>query len=176
MKKIFVSALILPLLFNCGGEEKEKEEAQSPAVEETTPVSNEPEKPKVKRNYKPNEVIETKTGLSVRFLEISADTKLGTYDKADEGMLIRSVKVEVVNNTEEDVKISPYDFKLVDSDGNDYGQDFTQGKEPQLTTKEIRPGKKLVGYVEFEQSPADADGFEIKYSPKGEYFYIEFGD
>ena len=107
-------------------------------------------------------------------MQLTADTKLGHYDKAKEGMLIRSVEMEIVNNTEEALTVSPYDFKLEDSNGEEYSQDFTQGKDPKIALNEIRPGKKIVGWVEFEQTPEDAEGWTVEYSPKGERFYIDF--
>lgn len=77
-------------------------------------------------------------------------------------------------NTEEALTVSPYDFKLSDRNGRDYSQNFNQGKEPIISQNEIRRGKKLVGYIEFEQSPIDAEGRGITYSPKGGSFYIDF--
>ena len=68
--------------------------------------------------------------------------------------------------------LSPYDFKLEDGNGEKYGQDFTQGKEPSLSDDEIRPGKKRKGWVEFVQIPEDAEEFTVIYSPKGETFFI----
>tara|TARA_B110000090_G_scaffold172989_1_gene193863 strand:+ start:481 stop:1017 length:537 start_codon:yes stop_codon:yes gene_type:complete len=177
MKNLFYLTIVFPLLMSCGGGEepvKEEQAESAPKSEGKVEVVEEPAKPKVKRDFLPNEVIETETGLSVTFLEIAEDTKLGYYDKAEEGMLIRSVKVQIINNTEEALTVSPYDFKLSDNNGKDYSQDFTQGKEPIISQNEIRPGKKLVGYIEFEQSPVDAEGWEITYSPKGESFYIDF--
>jgi hypothetical protein len=179
-KIILLSAFAI-ILSSCGNDEKKEEVAKEviPEVaEEVTPEVTEevvvPEEPKKQADYLPNEEIVTETGLTVTFLQMAADTKLGYYDKADEGMLIRSVEVLVVNNTEEEVEVSPYDFVLEDGKGENYSQDFTQGKEPSLSDEAIRPGKKRQGWVEFTQVPEDAEGFTVVYSPDGETFYIEF--
>lgn len=182
MKKKFIllSAFAI-LLSSCGNDEKKEEvtpEVIPQVAEEVAPEVTEevaePEEPKKQADYLPNEEIVTETGLTVTFLQMAADTILGYYDKADEGMLIRSVEVLVVNNTEEEVKISPYDFVLVDEQGESYAQDFTQGKEPSLSDEAIRPGKERHGWVEFTQVPEDAKEFTVVYSPNGETFYIEF--
>jgi hypothetical protein len=150
MKKLFVFTLTLPLLINCGGGEEIKNEEATIAVEQETPETPaEPEKPLVQTEFKIDEPILTEDGYTITFLSTATDYEFTMFNKAEEGEKFLSIEALVENTTDEVLSLLPYDFDLIDDDGERYGHDFTQSKEPSLTLDDIRPGKKRKGWVQF---------------------------
>lgn len=165
MKKVIATVSIASLLslslIGCGDTSTTDTEDS-----ETTEVDGEQEQvdkeEEVKDEYAVGETIESDgMELTVTGVEKSQG---GEYDNPKEGSEYVIVTVQYDNSSEKDLPYNPFDFKLLNGDGQKTDSTFTMDtQDTRLESGDLAPGGTVTGDLVFE-APAGDEGLYLIYT------------
>lgn len=130
--------------------------AVAPVAQNTT---NEP----VSKEYKIGDTIQL--GDNVLTVNEVSKSQGNDFDRPKSGMEYVIVKVTIENAGTKNIRYSPFDFKVANSQGQITDRAFTTiDSDTSLESGELAPGGKVSGTIAFEQ-PKDDEKLQLQFEP-----------
>lgn len=159
---ITASALVLinSLLVGCGNTSTGTEETEVTQTEENRSGVNKAEE--TQKEYAVGDTVEHK-GIKLTVLEVKK-SQGGEYDTPKDGKEYVVVTVKYDNSSDKDLSYNPFDFKLLNSDGQKTEAEFTGFlQNTQLESGNLAAGGTVTGDLAFE-APVGDEGLYLIYT------------